>query len=305
MRAVIERFSNFNWDDLKYFLVVARSGSLRGGAEAIGANHVTVSRRLTALEAALEGRLFDRTRGGQKLTQLGEELLPAALRIEEEIAAASRIVAGRDTRPYGPIYLSMPPFMAMTSIVEDLAEFGRQFAGIDIHLEVSNDFANLGRREADVSIRYTHEVSDDVVGRRVLRCASAIYCSVEYARGMIDNGGKGLNWIGWNEDEGQATAGWVKKSPFPHARLRHRVHEGVPQLALAAAGAGMTMVPCFAGDRFPGLVRAPFQTPVLDRSIWLLLHSDLRKTARIRMFVDFLVDRLRQRRAEFTAESAS
>ena len=302
---MLHRLAAFDWNDLQFFLAVARAGTIRGGADSIRANHATVFRRLAALETAVEARLFDRTKTGLRLTQLGEELLPHALRVEEEVATASRIVAGRDARPAGPIHFSIPPFMALSSIAEDLAEFGRQNQDIDIHLQVSNAFADFDRREADVSLRYAYEVTEDVVGRKLVRCAKAAYCSPDYAAGMEDNHGDGLSWIGWGEPKDDTTAPWIKKSPFPLAKLRHRVSEGVPQLTLAAAGAGLTYVPCFFGDRFPGVVRAPFQKPVPDRLLWLLLHSDLRKTARIRMFVDFLADRIKARRREFIADAES
>lgn len=294
------RLSAIDWDDLKFFLAVARAGSLRGAADRLEANHATVSRRLTALEQAVDARLFDRGKGGLTLTQAGEELRPHAVSVEEEVAAVSRLIAGRDARPAGPVYVSMPPMMAQSAIMDELAAFGQQYEDIDIHLQLSNAFADFDRREADVSIRYAHEVTDDVVGRRVLRCAKAVYCSPGYAARMKDDGGEGLTWIGWTEPEGKTTAPWIRKSPFPKARLRHRVNEGAPQMALAAEGVGLSYLPCFVAERYPGIVRAPFNEPVLDRSIWLLLHSDLRNTARIRLFVDFLARRIRAHAAEFT-----
>ncbi|NOZ33330.1 MAG: LysR family transcriptional regulator [Alphaproteobacteria bacterium] len=297
------RLAAFDWGDMKYFLAVARAGTIRAAAEVIGANHATVSRRLAALETAIDARLFDRARSGLTLTQLGEDLYPRALRIEEEIAAASRGVAGRDTRPAGAINLTIPPFMAVTSIMDDLAQFCARFEDINIHLEVTNTIASLERREADVSIRYAFEVTDDVVGRRLVRCSKAVYCSKSYALRIRDNGGAGLEWIGWTEEAGIATAPWVKKSAYPHATIRHRVNEAIPQAKLAAHGVGLVLLPCFVGDTWPGIVRAPFQTPIPDRSIWLLLHRDLRKTARIRMFVDFLADRITKRKAEFTGKT--
>lgn len=294
--------ANFDWDDLKFFLAVAKVSSIRGAADVMHANHATVSRRLTALEYAIEARLFDRTKSGLRLTQIGEELLPHALRVEEEVASASRMVVGRDTRPVGPVYVSLPPFLALSSIGEDIAQFGLEFEDIDIHLDFSNAHANLGKREADVSIRYAHEVTDDVVGRKLVGCAKAVYCSPEYATQINDDGGVGLTWIGWSEPEGETTAAWVKKSDYPHARIRHRANEGAPQLAMAAAGAGLTMLPCFIGDNAAGLVRAPYQAPIMDRYLWLLLHSDLRKTARIRAFVDFIAARIKGRSSEFLAD---
>ncbi|MCP4303867.1 MAG: LysR family transcriptional regulator [bacterium] len=297
-----DRLSAIDWDDLRFFLAVARSGGLRGAAEAIHANHATVSRRLAALEAGVDARLFDRTKTGLVLTQLGEQLLPHALKVEDEVASASRLIAGRDSQPTGSVHVSIAPALSVSSIAEDLAAFTQAFEEISLHLQVTNAFADLARREADVSIRYAYEVTDDVVGLRVQRCAKAVYCSPDYAKRIrAGDDGEGLTWIGWGEDEGDESAGWIRKSPFPRARLKHRINEAVPQMTMASAGLGLTILPCFVGDRASGLVRAPGQAPMLDRSLWLLFHNDLRRTARIRSFVDFVVGRIRSRKDEFLA----
>lgn len=294
--------SSFDWDDLKYFLAVVEAGTLRGGASRIEANHVTVARRLSLLEEKLGSRLFDRSRSGLVLTQLGEDLLPHAKRVEEEILAASRAIAGRDAHPSGVIRVSFPHALAETSIMEDLARFSDLYPDIELDISMTNNIVDLTRREADVSIRIAHEVTEDVVGRRLVDLTAAYYCSPEYAEKIQDNEGEGLGMMGWFEAEGADYADWIADSPYPKARLRHRVREIVPQLSLAAAGMGMARLACCLGDRHPGLVRAPFQKPTPHRSLWLLLHKDLRTTARIRLFVDFLAHEIREREKEFSAE---
>lgn len=290
---------SIDWDDLKYFLAIARTGTLRGAAESINANHATVSRRLSSLEEGIDARLFDRAQSGLVLTQLGEELLPHALRVEEEILAASRTIIGRDAEPSGPIYFSMPPFLALSFVTDDLTEFSNTYHDIDLHIDVTNTILDLSRREADVTLRIAKDVLDDVVGRRLTGYAKTTYCSREYASKISDNQGEGLIWIGWNEPEGKTTAQWVKDSAYPLAKLRHRVFEGVPQTTLAASGMGLTVLPCFIGDSHPELVRAPFSEPYMDtRSIWLLLHRDLRNTARVRLLVDFLAQKIRGRKEQ-------
>lgn len=294
-----ERLSDFEWDDLKVFLALVRARSLRGAAQLLRTHHATLSRHLDRLEQAVDTRLFDRSKNGLSLTQIGEELLPYAQRIEDEIAAASRLVAGRDMRLSGTLHISLPPFLAVSSILDDLAAFGSAYENIELHLHVSDEIVRLAQREADISIRFAYDVTDDVVGRKLARCTRAAYCAPAYARRIEDNGGAGLCWIGWNEEEGAKSADWIKKSSYPKAILRHRVHEGLSQMRMAEAGAGLTFIPCFIGEAYPGLVRAPYQKIVYDRSLWLLLHKDLRKVARIRAFVDFLSARISARRAEF------
>lgn len=290
---------SLNWDDLKYFLAVARSGTLRGGADSIDVNHTTLARRLSIMEQRVGSRLFDRSKSGLVLTQLGEDLLPHARRVEDEMLAAARAIVGRDALPSGTIYVSMPHALAMTSIMDDLSSFADLYPEIDLNMTFTNDVADLTRREADVSLRVAQEVSDDVVGRKLVQMSQAAYCSKDYAQKIEDNGGEGLHFIGWHEPETETTAKWLRESCYPKARLRHRVSELVPLITLAASGLGMAYLACNLGDRHPDLVRAPFQRPLPYRSLWLLLHRDLRRTARVRLFVDFLAQQIRSRRDEF------
>ena len=289
----------FNWDDLKFFLAVARTGTLRGGAESIRVNHTTLIRRISTMEERIGSRLFDRSKAGLVLTQIGERLMPHAERIEEEMTAASRMIVGRDAEPTGTVYVTMPHGMAMTSIMDDLAVFADRYPDITLNLSFGNDIADLTRREADVSLRVAYNVNDDVVGRRLVQMSQAAYCTRDYALRVQDNGGEGLNFIGWHEEEDATTATWLKESFYPKALLKHRVSELVPLISLAASGLGMAYLACNLGDRHPDLIRAPFQKPLAYRSLWLLLHKDLRRTARIRCFVDFLAERVQARSNEF------
>nr|WP_280637728.1 LysR family transcriptional regulator [Shimia sp. R9_3] len=288
-----------NWDDLKVFLAVARTGTIRGGADSMQANHTTLARRLTVMEERLGSRLFDRSKQGLALTQLGEDLLPYAERVEEEMTAAARAIVGRDAQPSGTIYLTLPHGLAMTSIADDLSAFAALYPDISLNMTFSNDVADLTRREADVSLRVADTVTDDVVGRKLVQMSQAAYCSPDYATRVRDNQGEGLHLIGWHEPEGEVTAKWVQQSCYPKAQLKHRVSELVPLTTLAAAGMGMAYLSCSIGDRHPGLIRAPFQTPLPYRNLWLLLHRDLRNTARVRLFVDFLAAKVTARKNEF------
>ena len=84
----IHESHSLNWDDLKYFLAVARTGTLRGGADSIQVNHTTLTRRLSVMEERVGSRLFDRSKQGLVLTQLGEDLMPHAERVEAEMISA-------------------------------------------------------------------------------------------------------------------------------------------------------------------------------------------------------------------------
>lgn len=288
------------WTDLPYFLAIARTGSLRAAADAIGSNHATVRRRLGALEDCYGAKLFERSVDGFSLTPAGQEILPRAEAAEREIIAASRQLAGLDSEAAGRVRVTMPPSLAYDVLAPLFAEFANLHPDIELDVDITNRIQDLGRHEADVSVRVAYEVSDDVVGRRVITYAKGIYASKRYIdehRDGFDKEGQGLNWIGWGDKSPNPQ--WVRESPFPKAVLRHNIAEGSLHVPLVRAGMGMSHLPCFAASEHPELQLVPGTRAKLDRSIWLLLHADLQRTTRVRLFVDYLAEKIRQKRADF------
>lgn len=289
-----DRFSSIDWDDLRVFLALARAGTLRGAARALGVNHATVTRRLGQLEAGLETRLFDRRPDGLVPTQAGEDLLVSARRVEQEMQVAHDRLAGHDLTPAGLVRLSLPPALMQGLLAAELATFCRQFPRIELDIDLTDRFSDLNWREADVSLRMAHEVEDDVVGRRLLRYAKSVYA----APGYLDATPRDrLTWIGWGPDEPHPQ--WTRDTPFADVPVRHRLFGHVAQVQAAKAGLGLSMLPCFVGDPEAGLVRATDAAPAADRSIWLLLHRALHRTARVRALVDFLAAAVARHRGVF------
>jgi len=280
---------SINWDDLQIFLAVFRSGSLRGAARGLSMNHATVNRRLRALETGLGSKLFDRTRQGFFATQAGEDLLQSAERVEDELYRAQRDIAGRDADLGGLVKVSLPFAIMRGFLAADLHAFSRLYPGIELDLELTDMFSDLARLEADVSIRMAFDVTDDVVGRRLIQYAKTIYATPGVAK-CLDPASRGADggpmWIGWHGGDGDVS--WVRDTPYPDLSVRHNLPNHALQMDMARAGMGLAMLPCFLGDSEPGLTRVPGATPVPDRSIWLLLRSDMRRVARVRAFVDFI-----------------
>jgi DNA-binding transcriptional LysR family regulator len=285
----MERIRSIDWNDLQIFLAVFRSGSLRGAARSLRLNHATVNRRLRALEAAFGSKLFDRTRHGFFATQAGEDLLQSAERVEDELFKAQRDIAGRDANLSGQVKVSLPFAIMRGFLATDLRAFSRLYPGIDLDLDLTDMFSDLTRLEADVSIRMAHEVTDDVVGRRLIQYAKTIYAAPDVAKSLLATPGDLDDrqvWIGWHGGDGDVS--WVRDTPYPDLSVRHNLPNHALQMEMARAGMGLTMLPCFLGDSEPGLVRVPGAVPTPDRSIWLLLRSDMRRLARVRAFVDFI-----------------
>ncbi len=190
--------------------------------------------------------------------------------------------------------------MAYDLLAPMLAEFAENYPKIDIEIVVTDHFQDISRHETDISVRIAHNVSDDVVGRKIIQYASALYASKSYIEANLHKAGpqgEGLVWTGWEAND--SVPDWVKASPFPKAEIRHVSHEALMQLKMVRLGIGMSYLPCFFADPFEDLMQVPGTGAYLDRSIWLLLHADLRKTMRVRLLVDFLAKRLKDMRPLF------
>ena len=291
-----------DWADLPYFLAIARAGSLRTAADAMGATHATVDRRLRQLEDSYGVRLFERSVQGLVLSEAGRTLLPLAESAEEAITGARRRVQGLDLEAKGRVRISISPTMAYDVLPQIFREFSEQYPDIDLEIDVSYRMQDLTRHEADVSVRVAYEVTDDVVGRRILTYTKGIFAARAYVEEHMETAGpqgEGLHWIGWGETDPRPE--WVRTSPFPKAEIRHNVRDGLMHLYLVEAGLGMSYMPTYAARRCPDIMQVPGTDAAPDRSIWILLHSDLRETTRVRLLVDFLSNRIRARRTDFEA----
>lgn len=284
-----------DWDDFRHFLAVARKGSIRAAAAELGVNHSTVSRRIDAFEKRLEVRVFERLPSGYFLTPAGEEMLGSAERVEAEMTAAERRVAGRDARLGGLLRVTLPDSLAQKLLMPDLVAFSEAHTEIVLELDVTTSMADLARREADVAIRLSNDPPGYLVGRRLLKYAKAIYASEAYlARQDPIAGNETMAWIGWNDAVPDPQ--WVRESPYPRAPARNRIFNSMVQLEATKAGMGLGMLPCYMADVEPVLRRLPPGRPIPDRDIWLLTHEDLRHTARVRRFLDFIAEAILAKR---------
>ena len=272
-----------DWDDLRLFLAVARAGSLSGAARVLGVTHSTVFRRIGAFETRLRVRLFDRLPGGYALTAAGEDMREAVLRIEEEIAALALKVTGQDQRPSGTIRLTTTDMLAVGVLPRHLAAFRADWPEIELEVVVADHVLDLTRREADVALRIGNPGQEVLVGRRAGRLAFAVYA----ARGRpVTADPAAADWIGYGTAHGplsRALARW-----WPEARHVMRTNSINAAHAATRAGVGIAALPCAIADCDPGLTRTTSIPEDFSLDLWLLTHEDLRHTARIRIFMDFM-----------------
>ncbi|MEL6551582.1 MAG: LysR family transcriptional regulator [Pseudomonadota bacterium] len=289
-----------DWKSLPAFLAVARSGSLRAGAEQIGGTHATLRRQIEGLEAQLGTMLFRRSGGGLTLTAAGRRLLPQALEAESALLKGFSAVKGLDREAAGRIRLSVDPITGHYMLAPVLAEFAALYPDIDIEIKLSYDIDSIAKDETDISIRHVLEIDGDAVGRKLFPLSLGVFASRDYIDRALPKAGArgaGLAWVGYGEvPELQAM---IAATPFPEAKIRHEVRDPEMHLHLVRAGAGMTFLSAWIGGVFPELQRVPGTALDQRRSTWILLHGDLRRVKRARLLVDYLSTALLERRADF------
>lgn len=269
---------------MRLFLAVARTGSISGAARQLDVQHSTVSRRMRSLEKKLGARLLERKKGGYELTAAGENVRQAANRMETEMLAVDGAVLGKDTNLVGPLRVTAINNMASTVLMPIFADFSRTYPQVDLHIMVSNLDSSLAQREADIAIRLTNTPTDTLIGKRLVTVASTIYGSREYLEQIRQNGSV-PKWLGVACCEFHKS--WTK-----HAcdGQKHNFISDDTLLTLSALkqGLGISYLPCFMGDSSPELERYCDPDPAHNLGLWVLIHPDLKRTARVMAFRHFL-----------------
>ncbi len=286
-----------DWDDLRFFLAVARHASLSVAAEGLKVAPSTVSRRLAALEADLGVRLLNRTPEGYVLTLAGEEVREKAELIESETACLRRSVGNRDAQLCGSVRITCAESIASHVLAPCLPELHRQFPGITIELAPDPRHLSLAMREADIAVRLSPPEQQDAVQRRIGSITFAVYASAEYLaqHGRPDfarrcRGHCAIHQLGDMQDAQQAD--WFAElTSAATPAVRTCSHEVA--LAAVAANGGLACLARYRADQDYRLVRMAeaHQPPVAD--LWLVMHRDNRLTARMRAVADHIAEHAR------------
>lgn len=293
----------FKWEDLRYFLAVARTGNLSKAARSLGVNHSTVFRRTASLEKSLGVRLFERLPDGYVLTGAGEQMMAAITQIDEEITTLDLRIRGQDHKLTGTIRVTTSDAIAQILLQSYLPGFRRLYPEIHIELITSNVFFNLSKREADIALRPTRTPPEGLVGRKTCIIAWAVYGSYEYIKkhGKPRTPQELANYEIISTDDNLAHIAairWLKRFVSNDACVL-RSNSVLPMFTAAVAGLGLSPLPCWMGDSEPALVQ--IFPPLRENAseLWLLTHRDLRNTARIRAFMAFMAKAITKDRALF------
>lgn len=294
------------WDDLRFVLALSRHSTATAAARALGVNATTVSRRIQALEEHLGARLFDRVPGGTVTTDAGQLAVAVALRIEEEIHGLDAEIQGLDRELRGSLRVTSMD-VAFDLWRADLLGFRRRYPRVELTLSSTTRPVDLSRREADIAVRISSAPPELLVGRRLVEVFYAIYTAPALAARLAQERGAtpgyfDYPWIGWDEPYAEATDR-VMRAHAPRAEVPVRINSMALLVRSIVDGVGISVLPCFVGDRERGLVRLG---PYFEGGtyLWALTHEQLRRTARVRAFMELVTTIVERDAALFRGQSA-
>lgn len=201
-----------NWENLRFYLEVARRGTVLSAAEHLGISHATVIRRIGELEGEVGGSLFKRSQQGYELTRLGERLLNHAVAIEREVLSIESIARQENQGVEGKIIITCPE-SDMVNVFPVINQFLREYPGVTIELNTTLLPVDLNKKDVDVAIRMTNDPPENVVGRKVETIDWGIFAS----RGYLENGANtedlsSLDWIIWRRKDFVVGKSWLQKN---------------------------------------------------------------------------------------------
>jgi len=288
-----------SWDDARIFLAIARQGTLSGAAVLLEMGIATVSRRLDRLEAALAVPLFSRHQSGYRLTDDGQALLERAEALEYAGHAFGE-AAQQQGRVAGNVRLATAENLANPLIIPSLGTLFATYPDLNIEIVSGVQTINLHKRDADLAVRMVKPEAGNVTIRRLGMLGFGLYG----ARCYVDSRRTGADAAAFDHD---ALIGWTEAyGHLPAAKWVTRVLNGRPckletntlsaQLAAAASGLGLAVLPHFLA-RQAGLV-CLLPEMGADQTIWLVIHSNLTGSRRVRIVADHLIWLFEEKQSE-------
>jgi molybdate transport repressor ModE-like protein len=296
----------FDWNDIRCFLAVARDGSTLAAARTLGVNQTTVARRIEALEAALDLKLFERGKTGSRLTEAGQALLGSAEALERSAQTLKDQAAAHARGLSGVVRVTTNETLSSFCLMPAMPEFNRLFPDIQVEIVIEDRILDLKAGEADVSVRATRQVTDPaLIVRRVADVPWAIYASRDYvARHGKPNEPEDLNdhalLGGEDRMAGVHSVKWMMdQAPRAKVRLRSSTLSNLFQAVRNGMGCGP--LPCLVVGRDPQFV-ACMRTPEID-GIFMVTTPALRDQPRVRAFLDFMAPNLQSAIRRMNAEA--
>lgn len=285
-----------DWSDLRFFLELARTGTLAAAARKLGVDNTTVGRRLSALERDLGAKLFERTPDGVVITVAGEAIRTAAEEMEQAMLRGEQRAQGTDLKLSGLVRVATTETLGQMVVLPAIRALRERHPHIRVELLTGAGRLDLARREADVALRYIRPEKGELVARRAAQVAFAAYASRAYLavhpRPVRGSGFAGHDMIAYGPGIREWRSGQIAGESLQEARVVLRTNNGASALQAVALGLGIGALPCYLADTTPRLKRVFPDAPVELDDLWLVLHPDVQRTGRVRAVIEALDARL-------------
>jgi DNA-binding transcriptional LysR family regulator len=288
---------NENWEDLKYFMALAKERRLQRAAKLIKSNHSTVYRRINNFEAKFDVKLFESTPMGYFLTPAGEELYRKLEGLEEKMDTVFSSIQGLENELKGRILITTTPSIAQTFLPPIIKTFKKKWPELLVDLKVSNQFYNLSKREADIAIRPASEVPLHLIGRNLGELNFGIYASKKYLNtavvgdDFIDEINK-HHFIALDESlEHLKSKQWLDSKLEDDSKV-YKVDDLTIMAEMCNAGVGLALLPHYFTKNYKGLELVYQPKEFVGSHIWILTHKNMSKVPKVKTCTDFLYDEI-------------
>ena len=283
-----------NWNDLRYFLEVARRGRLLGAARKIGVNHTTVARRIAALEDSLEVLLFEKTKDGYLLSQAGESLLPLAEQMENATNFAKEQVQVSGHTLTGNLRVGAPDGFGNAFLAGRIAPFMRDNPELTVELVPVPLPHNLIKREVDISISLEAMKRPNIYVKKITDYKLFLYSSKKYLK---ENK---INFKGPDAIAHKTFANYIIDILYTNQlNFNQHISEAITsqfqsstvlaQYEFVANGGGLGVLPYFMAWKDKRLVPILTSRYCFVRSYWLRIPQELKRLARIQSLQNFIL----------------
>ena len=284
----------FNWNDLVFFLELARQSRLMPAARRLRVDHTTVSRRIAELEKDLSIKLFDRRPDGFVLTEQGHRLFAIAERIEQEATNVPQALGSEQTAATGRVRVATMEGIGAWFIAERLVELAEREPGVLVELVTERHLINLTKREADVFISFVQPAGQRLIVRKLGAFRLALYASPEYVgrHGLPRTRAELVNhtFVDYVEDlVAIQPVRWLLDVLDP-LTVSFRSSSMLAQQNAIAKGAGIGLLPLFSAKTNPKLLPVLADEVKVYRDVFLSVHEDIEFLARVRLVIRHLAD---------------
>jgi DNA-binding transcriptional LysR family regulator len=289
-----------DWDKLRIFHAAAQAGSFTHAGDTLNMSQSAVSRQVSALEHDLKVPLFHRHARGLLLTEQGEVLYRTAREVFMKLEAAQARLTDSREKPSGVLRITTTVGLGSTWLTQRLNEFVDLYPEMELRLIFDDDELDLGMREADVAIRLRQPTQPDLIQRKLFTVHFHLYAAPGYIqrfgapKSMNDLDGHRIITFGEQAPPYLRDMNWLETAGLPLGETRRcvlRINNVVAIKRAVQRGIGIAILPDYINEDGSGLVQLMPEAEVPSFDTYFVYPSELKNTARIAVFRDFLLSK--------------